>query len=178
MKHKYLLLLLSLTLMLQLGACNPATTSGTPKSTATASDQSKFTWQITVENSNTINVLNTTAGIGQYDGSSTTATYEKKASVAFDFLIVTLNINKTKAGGKKFLWDNLSVKDAKGKAFPRMNDDTFLTQHKYSRIPGTDLTLGGAKGSICFEIPSRTAASAYALTYDAGIDGINTLPLS
>ncbi len=178
MKHKYLVLLLSFALMLQLSACNPATTTVTPKNTATASDQTKFTWQIAVDSSTTTKILSTVAEIGQYDGSTTNETYEKKPADSFDFLIVTLNINKAKAGGEKFQWDNLSVKDAAGKAFLRMDDDTFLTQHKYSRIAGTDLTLGGTKGSICFEVPTGTLASAYTLTYDAGSEGINTLPLS
>ena len=179
MRYKSVLPLgLVLFFLMSLCACSSPAPQDKTQMKAPISDQSKFTWQIKVISADTAGALNTMAGIGQYDGSVKDKSYDDAPSNGNEFLIVTLNINKAQVGGNKFVWENLSVKDNNKKAYHRMEDDTFLARHEYSRLAGTDLTLGESEGSVCFEIPAGKTVSDYMLVYNAGDEGENTIPLS
>ena len=170
-------LVLALLLILPICACSSTAPQDKAKINA-ASDQSQFTWQIKILSTVTAAALHTKAGIMQYDGSVKDEDYDDSPSNGCEFLIVTLDINKAQVGGKKFFWENLCVKDGPGNEYHRMEDDMFLSKHEYSRLMGTDLSIGDLQGSICFEVPAGTAVSDYILVYDAGDEGQNTIPLS
>lgn len=131
-----------------------------------------FPWQIEVRNCEVRETLHTQAGLPQYDGSILDVDYDNAPSSGCCYLILTLTAAKTETGGSAFDWANFSVADAAGDAHSRMEDDTFLQNHQYSRMPSTSLQLGETKGSICFEIPQEQAAGPFTLQYDAGDAGI------
>ncbi len=145
--------------------------------TRTASDQSAFTWQIQLLGYEVKTALHTDAGVPQYDGAVLDVAYDNAPSEGCTFLILTLDIQKSRAGGGGFDWQKLTVRDADGNAYSRMADDAFLSSHTYNRLPGTALQIGGSRGSICFEIPEKAAKGEMTLVYAAGDEGENTLPI-
>jgi hypothetical protein len=162
-------------LMLVLGGCGGDATPGpvaeptsqpipvaTPQATV---DQSTFTWQISIVGAEVKEALHTEAGVTQYDGSVATMPYDNLPSTGRVFLIVDLVVSKARPGGKAFTWDNLVARDADGNLYHRMEDDTFLASHTYSRMAGTDLKLGTNNGVICFEIPQERADEGFSLVY-------------
>lgn len=141
------------------------------------SDQSRFTWQIELRNSEVKASLHTDEGVQQYDGEVLNVAHDNAPSEGNVFLILTLTINKSAVGGGGFDWTKLSVRDEKGNAFPRMADDSFLSSHTYHRLQGTKLQIGESKGSICFEIPEGVSKGHLRLEYDAGDEGVNTIAI-
>lgn len=168
---KFIAILLLAVLALSLCAC------GKKAETLSASDQSKFTWQISVSKAEVKDKLHTDAGVPQYDGGITDVSYDNAPADGNSFVVLTLVINKAAAGGGSFDWKKLTLKDADGNSYPRMENDSFLSSHTYKRMPGTALQIGENKGSICFEIPAKAASGQLALCYDAGDEGVNTTPL-
>ena len=151
---------------------------GKKAETAAASDQSKFTWQIEVSKTEVRDKLHTDEGIAQYDGGISDVAYDNAPAAGNSFVILTLTVTKAQAGGGGFDWKKLTLKDADGNSYGRMENDSFLSSHTYKRMPGTALQIGENKGSICFEIPEKAAEGSLALCYDAGEEGINITPLN
>ena len=163
-----------LLILLSLGLCS----CGKKAETVTASDQSRFTWQLQLSSAEIKDKLHTDEGIAQYDGGISDIAHDNAPAEGNSFVILTLTVTKAQAGGGGFDWKKLSLKDADGNSYSRMENDSFLTNHSYKRMPGTALQIGENKGSICFEIPAKAAQGALTLCYDAGDQGINTTPLS
>ena len=130
---------------------------GKKAETAAASDQSKFTWQIEVSKAEVRDKLHTDEGIAQYDGGISDVAYDNAPAAGNSFVILTLTVTKAQAGGGGFDWKKLTLKDADGNSYSRMENDSFLSSHTYKRMPGTALQIGENKGSICFEIPAKAA---------------------
>lgn len=154
------------------------TACGKKEEAAVASDQSKFTWQIQVSKVEVKDKLHTDAGVPQYDGGITDVAYDNAPAEGNAYVVLTMVVSKAAAGGGSFDWKKLSLKDADGNSYARMENDSFLSSHTYKRMAGTALQIGENKGSICFEIPAKAAQGALTLCYDAGDQGINTTPLS
>ena len=154
------------------------TACGKKEEAAVASDQSKFTWQIQVSKVEVKDKLHTDAGVPQYDCGITDVAYDNAPAEGNAYVVLTMVVSKAAAGGGSFDWKKLSLKDADGNAYARMENDSFLSNHTYKRMAGTALQIGENKGSICFEIPAKAAQGALTLCYDAGDQGINTTPLS
>ena len=169
---KVIALILLMALSFMLCACGKKT------ETVTASDQSKFTWQIQVSNAEVKDKLHTDEGIAQYDGGISDVAHDNTPAEGNSFVILTLTVTKAQAGGGSFDWKKLSLKDADGNSYSRMENDSFLSSHTYKRMPGTALQIGENKGSICFEIPEKAASGSLTLCYDAGDEGVNTTPLN
>lgn len=169
---KLIALLLLVALSLSLCACGKKTES------VVASDQSKFTWQIQVSKTEVKDKLHTDEGVAQYDGGITDVSYDNVPADGNRFVVLTLVVSKAAAGGGSFDWKKLSLKDADGNSYPRMENDSFLSNHTYKRMPGTALQIGENKGSICFELPAKAAEGQLMLCYDAGDEGVNTTPLN
>lgn len=148
-----------------------------PAAAVTASDQSQFTWQIELRDSAIKDALHTDAGVTQYDGGVLDVAYDNAPASGNKFLILTLTVTKAAAGGGSFDWKKLSVQDSDGNSYVRMENDAFLSTHTYKRMPGTALQIGENKGSICIEIPAKTAEGTLTLVYDAGDQGMNKLPI-
>lgn len=168
---KLLSIILLVCLACTLSACGK-------KAETAASDQSKFTWQIQVSKTEVKDKLHTDAGVPQYDGGITDVAYDNAPAEGNAYVILTMTVTKAAAGGGSFDWKKLSLKDADGNVYARMENDSFLSTHTYNRMPGTALQIGENKGSICFEIPAKAAQGSLTLCYDAGDQGINTTPLS
>ena len=82
--------------------------------TRTASDQSAFTWQIQLLGYEVKTALHTDAGVPQYDGAVLDVAYDNAPSEGCTFLILTLDIQKSRAGGGGFDWQKLTVRDENG----------------------------------------------------------------
>ena len=173
---KILSVLLLIALMFSLCACSSKKEE--TAAPAAASDQSAFTWQIEVRQCEVKDKLHTDAGVQQYEGDVLDVAYDNAPAEGSSFVVLTLTVAKAAAGGGSFDWKKLSIQDAGGNAYSRMENDSFLSNHTYKRMAGTALQIGENKGSICFEIPAAAAKGALTLCYDAGDQGINTTPLS
>ena len=149
---KLILVLLCLSLV----ACS------SPKS----SDQSQFSWQITLINTQTETVLSDQVTVVNYDGTSQIVTQTDTPSTGKVFVLIHLSIKKAKAGGSAFTWSKLTLKDSKNQTYTRINDD-FLSQHQFDRLQGIDLVIGDHDGWIAFEVDSSRANKALTLYYAA-----------
>lgn len=163
---RWLVLLLSIILAL-LCACGGEQ--------AQSSGQSAFTWQIELQKCEVRDKLHTDEGIQQYDGSVLNTAHDEVPQAGSVFLILTMTVTKSGTGGSPFEWSNLTVRDASGNAYTRMENDSFLSEHIYNRLPGTRLQIGENRGSICLELPEKAVKGKLTLCYDAGDEGVNTL---
>ena len=136
-----------------------------------------FPWTLELRAAAAKDGLHTAAGMQQYDGSVLDVAYDDDPAKGNVFLILTFTITKTQVGGGPFDWANLSVRDADGNAYARMENDAFLQNHTYNRIQGTPLQIGENKGSACFEIPTDAAKGNLTLVYDAGEFGTIEIPV-
>ena len=178
---KILSLILLIALMCSLCACSSKKEEAAPAAdtaAVAASDQSAFTWQIEVRKCEVKDKLHTDAGVQQYEGDILDVAYDNAPAEGNNFVVLTLTVTKAAAGGGSFDWKKLSIQDAAGNSYARMENDSFLSNHTYQRMAGTALQIGENKGSICFEIPEKAAEGSLALCYDAGEEGINITPLN
>lgn len=136
-----------------------------------------FPWTVELRGADIRDSLFTQAGLKQYDGSIMDVDYSDSPSEGHVFLILTLTVSKTAAGGGQFDWDKLTVADGDGNTYSRMENDTFLQNHQYNRMASTPLQIGEHKGSVCFEVPADKAEGTFTLQYDAGDAGMLTLPV-
>lgn len=148
--------LLTILLCFSLVACS------SPKS----SDQSQFSWQITVISSRTETVLSDEVTVTNYDGTSQIVTQTDKPSTGKVYVLLHLTIIKAKPGGNPFSWSKLTLTDANDQTYQRLNDD-FLNQHQFDRLQGIDLVLGDHDGWIAFEVDAKTASKTLTLRYAA-----------
>jgi hypothetical protein len=130
------------------------------------SDQSQFSWQITVKGSRTETVLTDQVTVTNYDGTSQIVTQTDKPSTGKVYVLLHLSIRKAQAGGSAFSWSKLTLKDANDQTYQRLNDD-FLNQHNFDRLQGIDLVLGDHDGWIAFEVDAKTATKTLTLIYAA-----------
>lgn len=142
---------------------------------ATVGTLEGFPYTVELRDAQIKDALHTEAGVTQYDGSVVDVDYDNAPSSGNVFLILTLKIVKSGVGGGSFEWTKLSLLDEIGNTYSRMENDTFLQNHQYSRLASTPLQIGEHKGSICFEIPSVQANGTFTLQYDAGDAGVLTL---
>lgn len=145
--------------------------------TAASEGSGAFTWQIELRGAEVKESLHTDAGVPQYDGEVLDVAFDNEPAEGCSFLILTLTVTKSAAGGGAFDWDKLTVVDENGNAYNRMENDSFLDSHAYRRMAGTSLQIGENKGSICFEIPTEVASGKLVLNYDAGDEGINSIEI-
>ena len=165
---------LLLCLAMVLTACGGG---GSKQAAVKDSDQSAFTWQIELRAHDVKDKLHTDEGVPQYEGDVLDVAHDNAPSEGNVFLILTMTITKSKTGGGAFDWGKLSVVDADGNRYSRMDNDSFLSVHTYNRLPGTALQIGENKGSICLEIPEKVSKGGLQLEYDAGDEGTNTITI-
>lgn len=136
-----------------------------------------FPWTIELLAAETQDALRTMTSVRQYDGSMMDVVYDDAPTEGKVFLILTLAITKTDSGSGSFAWSQLSIQEPDGNGYARMENDTFLQNHSYTRMAGTPLQIGKNEGSVCFEIPADTAGKALTLRYDAGEAGSIEIPV-
>lgn len=153
------------TLLLFTAGC--AAQAKAPATAAAPAADSSLVWQISVEASEITGSISSTQAVVAYGGDVSQVSHSDQPSEGNVYLLVLLNIDKAQAGKDKFLWSDLSVVDADGKAYTRMANDTFLETHGLPRVKATDLSIGNNHGYICFEVPATVDASKLALVYSA-----------
>lgn len=127
-----------------------------------------FPWTVELTAEELKDTLHTEDSVQQYDGSFDDVNYDNAPTNGHTFLILTLTISKAGTGDSPFDWTKLCLLDEAGNAYNRMENDTFLQNHRYNRLASTPLQIGEYKGSICFEIPTNIANESLTLRYDAG----------
>lgn len=166
MKKSKLLLqigLLSALFSLSLGC---AAQAKAPAAVATEADSSLI-WQISVVESEITANISSTKAFVEYGGDVNQVSYSDQPSEGNVYLLVLANIDKNQPGKEKFVWSELSVLDADGNAYARMDNDTFLETHGLPRIKSTDLSIGNNHGYVCFEVPASSDFSKLTLVYAA-----------
>lgn len=166
MKKSKLLLqigLLSALFSLSLGC---AAQAKAPAAAATEADSSLI-WQISVVESEITANISSTKAFVEYGGDVNQVSYSDQPSEGNVYLLVLANIDKNQPGKEKFVWSELSVLDADGNAYARMDNDTFLETHGLPRIKSTDLSIGNNHGYVCFEVPASSDFSKLTLVYAA-----------
>jgi len=129
---KILSIALLICLVLTLCAC------GKKAESVTASDQSKFTWQIQVNKVEVKDKLHTDAGVPQYDGGITDVAYDNAPAEGNAYVILTMVVTKGQAGGGSFDWKKLSLKDADGNSYARSYYYDELGRLYFAYYSGTD----------------------------------------
>lgn len=164
-KTKFLLQigLLSALFSLSLGC---AAQAKAPTAAATEADSSLI-WQISVVESEITANISSTKAFVEYGGDVNQVSYSDQPSEGNVYLLVLVNIDKNQPGKEKFVWSELSVLDADGNAYARMDNDTFLETHGLPRIKSTDLSIGNNHGYVCFEVPASSDFSKLTLVYAA-----------
>lgn len=140
-------------------------------------DQSAFTWKISIAGLEIKDALHTTGTVTQYDGTVEEITFDNKPASGNAFVLINLTVNKAAAGGPAFSWKDVSLTDGAGTSYARHDNDVFLSDHGYERMAGTDLRLGENSGWICFELPAAQAKTALTLTHTSE-EGVNSVPVS
>ena len=166
MKKSKLLLqigLLSALFSLSLGC---AAQAKAPAAAATEADSSLI-WQISVVESEITANISSTKAFVEYGGDVNQVSYSDQPSEGNVYLLVLANIDKNQPGKEKFVWSELSVLDADGNAYARMDNNTFLETHGLPRIKSTDLSIGNNHGYVCFEVPASSDFSKLTLVYAA-----------
>ena len=155
--------LLSALFSLSLGC---AAQAKAPTAAATEADSSLI-WQISVVESEITANISSTKAFVEYGGDVNQVSYSDQPSEGNVYLLVLANIDKNQPGKEKFVWSELSVLDADGNAYARMDNDTFLETHGLPRIKSTDLSIGNNHGYVCFEVPASSDFSKLTLVYAA-----------
>ena len=127
-------------------------------------------WTVNVEEFETKPSLHTVESVPQYLGANLDVPHDNTPSEGMQYLLVNLTVSKQASGNSSFAWKNLSL-SINGETYNRMDNDSFLSDHGYSRMPGTDLKLGTKSGWICFEIPNNISPKGGELIYSS--DGVN-----
>lgn len=163
-KQTILFIALMSTLLLLGAGC--ATQAKAPEAAAAPADSSLI-WQISVETSEITSSISSTEAMVTYGGDVSQVSHSDDSSEGNVYLLVLANIDKNQPGKEKFVWSELSVLDADGNAYARMDNDTFLETHGLPRIKSTDLSIGNNHGYVCFEVPASSDFSKLTLVYAA-----------
>jgi len=152
------------TMLLSFGCAGQA---AEPAVQATPEADSPLVWRITIETSELTTNLSSTKAVVEYGGDVNQVSYSDQPEEGYAYLLILLNIDKTRPGKEKFLWSELAVTDADGNAYSRLEDDTFLELHGLPRIKATDLSIGNNQGYVCFQLPLSIDGSSLTLIYSA-----------
>jgi len=118
-----------------------------------------------VESAELLEILYTSMEVQQYEGDYKTVTYNNEPTAGMQYALFSMAVSKTGATRTSFDWENLRLVLADGSAYARA-EDTFLSDHGYSRINGTKLSLGSATGYACFEVPTGASLEDAVFQYE------------
>ena len=149
----------ALLLLIGLIACSPKTVE----------DQNTNTWQVTVNDFQVVDKLETTEIVTQYDGTKTEVLHQQDPTPGNSFLILNVLIEKINAEAVSFQWNNLVVLDSNSNEYHRCENDTFLELHNFTpRITGLDVLFGKNQGWLCYEVPTTISNGNLRLVYSSG----------
>lgn len=141
-----------------------------------ASSQAAFTWKLTATEIRLENRLGTQKGTALYDGSILSQDYLDTPAVNNVYLLINLVADKQKSGNRALRWEDIAVISEDGTSFSRMANDTFIENHNFTRMQGTDLQLGENTGWICVELSEQKANSKLYLVHTTE-EGINKIQI-
>ena len=121
-------------------------------------------WDVNILAAEASDQLETTVPVTQYDGSVDQVQYSNTPADGQIYILLNLDISKTGKGTGSFSWDNVFLQDQKENRYNRIND-SFLSDHGYDRMAGTDIKIGSKNGWICFEIPAESAKDTLTLLF-------------
>ncbi|MCF0134329.1 MAG: aryl-sulfate sulfotransferase [Blautia sp.] len=127
-------------------------------------EQNTTNWDVQIQEVQIRETLETVVPVTQYDGSIDDVPYTYSASEGSVLVLLNLQVSKSGKGSGGFSWKNVLLRDENGNAFERMND-TFLSDHEYERMAGTDIRIGSKTGWISFEVPKELADQNLELYY-------------
>jgi hypothetical protein len=165
-RARALLAPLAALLLLGLAAC--ATPTTTPPPSPLPDVRTETDWNLALLSHETADDLRATQAAVLYDGEKVDVSFTRKPGTGNTFLLLEIRVEKTRAGAPAFRWADVRVEDAAGNAWSRLDNDTFLTNFNFPRVPSTDLTFGTNEGFVCFEIPESAAAGPLALVHETG----------
>lgn len=143
-------------------------------SLSTMSDED-IIWQIEVNDLEVKSILHSVEQAKQYMGGIVDVEHEDIPSDKMQFLLLNLTVSKQATGNIPFTWEDLSL-SISDKIYSRMQDDSFLPNHGYQRLPSTELKLGSKSGWICFEVPMDVDLNSAQLIYQK-VDSVQKIPL-
>jgi hypothetical protein len=149
-------LLIFLCLTLFLTACQSATATPAPK----------VNWQIKVAKTSVKDTLHSIETVTQYNGSELKVDHTQSPASGNVYVIIDATVSKVGNQTDPFDWKNLTLQDAAGNNYARMDNDSFLEVYKYSpRITGLLLRVGENSGWMAFEVPAQAASGKLYLVY-------------
>lgn len=167
MSRKYWIASLALVAAVLTLATGCAPQAAQPAAKPTEAAAASQVWRVTVNESMITDSMTSTKAFVEYDGNQNQVRFDDEPRDGYQYLLLLLDIEKTRPGKEKFVWGGLSVVDATGAAYARLENDTFLELHGLARIKATDLSIGNNHGYVCFEIPKAADASRLTLVYSA-----------
>jgi hypothetical protein len=123
-------------------------------------------WEITIIEAELSDDLTTTKSAVQYGGDSVSFELNVKPTEGYHFLIIEMIIEKVDPGISSFEWSKLYVQDEEGSRYQRLQNDTFLRNFNFPRIPSTNINFGKSEGFIAIEIPNSVLNQRLYLIYD------------
>jgi hypothetical protein len=153
------ILLLVCCMAWNLSGCQPAP----------AASSSTGPWQVKVAQIEIKDSLHYVESVTQYDGSTIDVDHSQSPDAGDVYLIMDVTVSKTdNQSTSPFDWQELLVVDASGNSYPRLENDTFLTQYQYNpRITGLELRFGENSGWMAYEIPASSSTGKLTLVYTA-----------
>ncbi len=138
--------------------------------------QNDFMWQINHIDHELTMYMESSDAMMLYDGSIAHNDYEDSAQIGQIYLLLELNVLKAEVGNMPFSWSDTYVEDAKGNIYKRLEEDLFIENHGYERLPATDLKLGENQGFVVFEINEIAAEDTLYFVHNAA-EGENRIKI-
>jgi hypothetical protein len=123
-------------------------------------------WEITIIEAELSDDLSTTKSAVQYGGDSVSYDLNIKPTEGYHFLIIEMIIEKIEMGVSSFEWNKLYILDESGIRYQRLQNDMFLKNFNFPRIPSTNINFGSVEGFIAIEIPNSVLEQKLYLVYD------------
>lgn len=129
-----------------------------------AESEASSCWKVELVEHQITGHLETVVPVTQYDGSIDEVSYSNDAPEGKKYVLLKLKVSKDGKGTGDFSWENVCLRDAEGNVYHRIND-SFLSDHEYERMAGTDIKFGSKTGWICFEIPEAAGTEKMEFVY-------------
>lgn len=138
-------------------------------------NQDAVQWKIKVVDVQITTSLESVSTFIEYGGDTTEIDNNNEAHSGNVYLVVNVNLEKSRVGGKGFDWKETYLIDEQGNKYHRMENDTFLATHGYKRLQSTKIMISN-EGFIAFEVPD-TATKKNLFFIHESADGVNKVLL-
>ncbi|MFI3270963.1 MAG: hypothetical protein R3Y11_02515 [Pseudomonadota bacterium] len=138
-------------------------------------NQDAFQWKITFQDIQITTSLDSVSTFIEYGGDTTKIENFNEAHNGNVYLLVNINLEKSRVGGKGFDWKDAYLIDEQGNRFHRMTNDTFLSTHGYKRMQSTKIMISN-EGYIAFELPDSAVNKNFFFIHESA-EGVNKVVL-